>query len=302
MKMKTMRLFYPFFFLTPFFILFLVFGLFPVIFSIFLSFQNWSGMGDMQFVGLLNYGYLLFTDTYFWKTMRITLWLLVFGSITQHFIAIPCAIMLNNKLIRGRDVFKTAYFLPYITNTISIALIFNYVFGANYGLLNFLLDSLGLGRYNWLTDKDLIAPTIATVVNWRYIGWNTVIYIAGLQAIPVALYESAEIDGANAFQKHLNITIPLLLPIIFFAITLSIIGGMQLFDEPYIMTEGYPYMGGTDNSGFTVAFYIMWQLQRAGRLGRGSAMSWVLFLVVLIMILIYRRIIQYLEGHEKESA
>lgn len=296
--MKTSRIFYPFLFLTPFFVLFLVFGLFPIFFSVFISFQTWKGMGEMRFVGLLNYSYLLFKDLYFWKTMRVTLWLLVFGSLTQHFIAIPCAIMLNNHLIRGRDIFKTAYFLPFITNTISIALIFNYVFGNNFGLLNFVLGTLGIERQDWLLDKNLIPPAIATVVNWRYIGWNTVIYIAGLQAIPVSLYESAEIDGATSVQKHINITLPLLLPIIFFAVTLSIIGGMQLFDEPFIMTEGYPSMGGTNNAGFTVAFYIMWQLQRAGRLGRGSAISWTLFLFVLCMILIYRKIIQHLEGSE----
>jgi ABC-type sugar transport system permease subunit len=285
-------------FLTPFFILFLVFGLFPVLFSIFISFHQWKGMGEMKFVGLLNYGYFLFKDKYFWKTIRITIWLLVFGSLSQHFIAIPCAIILNNRLIRGRDIFKTAYFLPYITNTISIALIFNYIFGNNYGFLNFILDSLGLGRYSWLVDKKLIPPAIATVVNWRYIGWNTVIYIAGLQAIPEELYEAAEIAGASSRQKHLHITIPLLLPIIFFAVTLSIIGGMQLFDEPFIMTEGYGGMGGTDNAGFTAAFYIMWQLQRAGRLGRGSAISWLLFGFVLVMILVHRRIILSLQGKD----
>lgn len=296
MKMKSLRIFYPYIFLTPFFILFLVFGLFPVLFSIVISLQFWKGMGDMKFVGLLNYGYLLFKDKYFWKTMRITVWLLVFGSLTQHFVAIPCAIMLNNRLIRGRDVFKTAYFLPYITNTISIALIFNYIFGNNYGFLNFILESFGLGRYNWLGDKALIPPAIATVVNWRYIGWNTVIYIAGLQAIPGEYYEAADIAGANSWQKHVNITLPLLLPIIFFAVTLSIIGGMQLFDEPFIMTEGYPAMGGTDNAGFTAAYYIMWQLQRAGRLGRGSAISWILFSFILIITLIHRKIILQLQG------
>lgn len=298
MKMKSLKIFYPFFFLTPFFILFLAFGIFPILFSIIISLHKWDGMGGMQFTGLLNYTYLLFNDQYFWKTIKITLWLLVFGSLTQHFIAIPCAIMLNNRLIRGRDVFKTAYFLPYITNTISIALIFNYFFGNNYGLLNFILESFGLGRYSWLENKNLIPISIATVVNWRYIGWNTVIYIAGLQAIPEELYEAATIDGASSWQKHITITLPLLLPIIFFAVTLSIIGGMQLFDEPYILTRGYQNMGGTDNAGFTAAFYIMWQLQRAGKLGRGSAISWLLFLFVLILTLIHRKIVLQLQGKE----
>jgi cellobiose transport system permease protein len=298
MKKSRLRQYYTaaYIMLSPFFILFIVFGIFPIFFSLLLSIQEWTGMGPMRFVGLRNFSFLLFKDLYFWKTIGVTSFLLVFGSFTQHFFAIPLAIVLNNKLIKGRDAFRTAYFLPFITSSVSIALIFSYFFSTNYGLANFVLELFDIKRMAWLENKKLIPASLAVIVNWRYIGWNTVIYLAGLQSIPEDLYEAADIDGASPFQKHISITLPLLLPIIFFALTLSIIGGMQLFDESFVILGGYPGMGGTDNAGFTSAFYIMWLLQRIGKLGRGSAVSWLLFIIVFVMTFLNRRIINKLEG------
>jgi ABC-type sugar transport system permease subunit len=294
------QLFAPYLFLAPFALLYLIFGLFPNIFSFFLALQKWSGMGPMEFVGLKNFKQILFEDKFFWQSLYNTGWLLLFGSFTQHVLAIPLAILLNNKTLKGRDFFKTAYFLPFITSAVSVAIIFNYVFGNNFGLLNFVFESIGLPRLDWLGNKQYIKPSIAIMVNWRYIGWNTVIYLAGLQSISDELYESAEIDGANPLQKHIYITLPLLLPIIFFAVTLSIIGGMQLFDDPFVLTGGYLNMGGTGSAGLTSAFYIMWLLQRAGRLGKGSAITLLIFLIIIVMTVVNRLITDTLQG-EKEA-
>jgi ABC-type sugar transport system permease subunit len=294
----------PYIFLAPFFILILVFFIFPTFFSLFLSLSRWSGSGGfrtMQFYGLHNFIYLLTEDLYWWKTLGTTAWLLVFGSLSQHFIAIPLAIVLNNKLLRGRDFFRTAFFLPYITSSVSIAIIFNYVFGTNFGFFNFLLTSVGLPKLRWLEDKNLIPVSIAILVNWRYVGWNTVIYLAGMQAIPQELYESADIDGATPLRKHWYITLPLLIPIIFFAVTMSLIGGMQLFDEPYNLTGGYQLMGGVHNAGFTSAYYIMWMIQRAQLFGKAAATCWLLFIIILVMTYINRRITDSLQG-EREIA
>lgn len=294
----------PYIFLTPFFILFAIFGIFPIFFALFLGFQRWSGMGPMQFVGLQNFIYLLFQDTYFWKTLGTTGWLLIFGSLLQHIIAVPLATLLNNKLIKGRELFKTAYFLPYITSSVSVAIIFAYIFSTRYGLFNGLLEAIGffkffgIEKFEWLDDKNLIKPVIAIMLNWKYIGWNTVIYLAGLQAIPNDYYEAAKIDGANSFQMLIRITIPLLLPIIFLAITMSVMGGWQLFDEPYNLTGGYILMGRADNAGFTSAFYVMWLLQRAARLGKGSAICWYLFIIIISMTAITRIITDRLQGEK----
>ena len=286
----------PYVFISPFFIIFAAFMIFPLGFSIFLSFQKWSGMGTMQFTGLKNFTFLLFHDVYFWKTIGVTIWLLFFGSLSQHIFAIPLAIVLNSKLIRGRDLFRTAYFLPVITSAVSVAIIFQNVFNMKYGLLNYLTGLFGMAPVDWINWSWSIPIAIAIVINWRWIGWNTLIYLAGLQSIPNELYESADIDGASLVTKHVNITIPMLLPIIFFAVTMSIIGGMQIFDEPFVLTQGYLWMGGANNAGFTAAFYILWSLQRAGKYGRGSAIAWLLFLLVLIMTFINRAVTNYYQG------
>lgn len=294
----------PWVFISPFFILFSVFSIFPVGFNIFLSFQKWKGMGgfaNMEFVGFENYAYLLNPnkDPYFWKTVGVTGWLLVFGSMTQHFIAVPVAILLNNKMLKGRNFFKTAYFLPYITSTVSVSLIFQILYAYQSGWFNFILGGMGIDKIDWLQSRHYLPISVAILINWKYVGWNTVIYLAGLQSIPNELYESADIDGAPTLTKHVHITIPLLMPIIFFAVTVSIIGGMNLFVEPFILTRGFEQMGGGGNSVFTVAFYIMWLLQRAGRLGRGAAVSWILFVIVVIMTLVNKLLTDLVDGNSK---
>ena len=298
----------PYVFLSPYFILFSIFGIFPVFFALFLGFMRWSGTGmnTMRFIGLKNFIFLITQDTLFWKTLGTTGWLLIFGSLLQHIFAVPLATLLNNKLIKGREVFKTAYFLPYITSSVSIAIIFSYIFSTQYGLLNEILKGIGffkafnIEKIDWLERKDLIKPVIAVVLNYRFIGWNAVIYLAGLQAIPDDYYEAARIDGANSFQMLVRITIPLLLPIIFLAVTMSIMFGWQLFDDPYNLLGGYQLMGKADNAGFTSAFYIMWLLQRAGRLGKGSAITWYLFFIIIGMTAITRFITDRIQG-EKEA-
>lgn len=294
----------PWLFISPFFVLFAVFSIFPVGFNIFLSFHKWGGgVRPMKFIGFDNYTYLLNPngDPYFWKTVGITGWLLIFGSLTQHLIAVPVAILLNNKMLKGRNFFKTAYFLPYITSTVSVSLVFQILYAYQSGWFNFAIGMFGGDKVDWLQSRHYLPISVAILINWKYVGWNTVIYLAGLQSIPNELYESADIDGAPTVTKHVHITIPLLMPIIFFAVTVSIIGGMNLFVEPFILTRGYENMGGGGNSVFTVAFYIMWLLQRAGRLGRGAAVSWILFIIVVIMTLVNRFLTNLVEGNTKPT-
>lgn len=283
----------PYIFISPFFVLFLIFGLYPIGYSIYISFFKWTISGPQGFVGLANYKNLLTRDPFFYKALGNTTWLLVFGSLLQHLIAIPLAIMLNNenKNFPGRGFFKTAFFLPYITSTVSVTLIFAQLFDLNYGWLNYVWVNLfHQERVNWLTNPDTIKSALAIMLNWRFVGWNTIIYLAGLQAIPGTLYEAADIDGANAFRKHLSITVPQLLPIIFFAVTMSIIGGMQVFDEPYVLLGGYEQMGGNGNSGLTSAFYLMFTGFKASRFGKGSAIAWLLFFIIMIFTLLNKAI------------
>ena len=283
----------PYLFVSPFYILFLVFGLYPILFSIYLSLHDWdavSGLSSMKWVGLENYRWLL-TDPWFWKSLSNTLILLVVAGLPQHIIAIPLAFVLNSRFLKGRDFFTASYFMPYITSTVAVAMIFSTMYGTQYGVVNVFLRWLdGTSMFgwlfsalnvelpiNWLGRAMYIKPAIAILMVWKWFGWNTVLYLAGLQTIPAELYEAAAVDGASRRQSFWHITIPLLKPITFFAVSLTIIGIMQLFDEPFILTGG---SGGTSQAGMTTALY----LYRTGfewlYMGSAAAMSWILFLTI----------------------
>lgn len=283
----------PYMFLAPFLILFLVFGLYPTGYSIFISFFDWRLSGMREFVGLENYTRLFTTDPFFPRALLVTGLLLIFGSLLQHVFAIPLAIALNNKTLIGREFFKTTYFLPYVTSAVAITLVFNMVFshsatGAATGWINYVLENwFGIARIRWLSNPPAMIATLSIMLNWQFIGWNMVIYLAGLQSISKDLYEAAWIDGATPFQQHTRITLPLLLPVIFFATTLSIIGGMQLFDQPFILFDGYGGRGGPGNAGLTVAYYLMVQaFGGVGRFGRASAIAWMLFVFIIALTLL----------------
>lgn len=288
----------PYLFISPFFILFLVFGLYPITYSIYISFFRWGLTGlNKQFIGLTNYVNLLTIDPFFGKSLLNTLILLVTGSLLQHFFAIPLAILLNNKFLKYRHLFRATYFLPFITSTISVVIIFSQFFDQNAGWINYILTEwLGLKAVAWTEDPVAIKAALSIILNWKYIGWNTIIYLAGLQNIPASLYEVSRIDGANTFKQHVHITLPLLLPIIFFTVTLSIIGGMQIVDEIYVLLGGFEGLGGNQQSGLTTAFFLMYTAFFAGRLGKGAAMAWLLFVIIIGLTLINRFVTSRLES------
>ncbi|MDA3938024.1 MAG: sugar ABC transporter permease [Spirochaetia bacterium] len=274
----------PYLFISPFFILFMIFALFPIGYSLTMSLFKWTISGPQEFRGISNFTKLLTTDPFFLQSLWTTFVLLIFGSMLQHVFAISLAIFLNSSKLMGRNFFKILYFLPFITSTVVIALVFGQLFEQNYGWLNYIIvDLLGFPKVKWLQDPIAIKTSIAIMVNWRYIGWNTIIYMAGLQSIDKQLYEAAEIDGATGIQKHLKVTIPLLIPIIFFAVSMSIIGGMQLFEEPFVLMRGYEQMGGPQNSGLTSAYYLLATGFNFNRFGKASAMAWILFVIIISM-------------------
>ena len=279
----------PFVFLTPFVVLFVVFGLFPLGFSLYLAFQSWeptSGLGAMEFVGLDNIAFVL-RDEWFWKSLKNTAWLALASGVPQHLVAIPLACFIHGSFKRMRNAVVGAYFVPYITSTVAIAILFSSLFSTDYGLINAGIGAIaripGLGwllpgnAIDWLNDPDLIKPALSVIVFWRYVGFNVVLYLAALQTIPDDLYEAATMDGAGRLQQFWFITLPSLKPMIFFGVTLSVIGGMQLFEEPFILTQG---RGGSDQSGMTTAVYLYRTAFDFNDFGAASAMSWLLFIVV----------------------
>ena len=282
----------PYVFLSPFVVLFAVFGVFPLVFSLYLAFQSWeptSGLGAMQFVGLDNYAFAL-QDEWFWKSLKNTAWLALASGVPQHLVAIPLACFIDSSFKRLRNGVVGAYFMPYITSTVAIAILFSSLFSTDYGLINVFLKALAAvpvlgwlvpaGAIDWLGDPDHIKPAIALVVFWRYVGFNVVLYLAALQTIPADLYEAARMDGAGRLQRFFFITLPSLKPMIFFGVTLSVIGGLQLFEEPFILTGG---RGGSDQSGMTTAIYLYRMAFDFNDFGAASAMSWLLFFVVALL-------------------
>jgi multiple sugar transport system permease protein len=273
----------PYVFISPFLLLFAVFGVFPLLFSLHLAFQSWeptSGLDAMEFVGLENFAFAL-QDEWFWKSLKNTLWLAVVSGTPQHLVAIPLAVFIHTSFKRLRDGVVGAYFLPYITSTVAIAIMFSSLFSKDFGLVNAALQAaFGMDHVDWLGRAENIKPAIAFIVFWRYLGFNVVLYLAALQTIPRDLYEAATMDGAGRWQQFWHITLPNLKPMIFFGVTLSVIGGLQLFEEPFILTGG---RGGADQSGMTSAVYLYRMAFDFNDFGGASAMSWLLFVVVAVL-------------------
>lgn len=282
----------PYVLLSPFVVLFLVFSLFPLLFSLRLAFQSWeptSGLDAMHFVGWDNFAFAL-QDEWFWKSLKNTAWLALVAGLPQHLVALPLAYFIHSSFKRGRDGVVGAYFLPYITSSVAIAILFMSLFSTDYGLVNLAIRVLQqfplIGSLfpsdpvDWLNQPDNLQQAIAIIVFWRYVGFNLVLYLAALQTIPADLYEAATMDGAGRVQKFFYITLPSLRPMIFFGVTLSVIGGLQLFEEPFILTNG---KGGTDQAGMTSAVYLYRMAFDFNDFGGASAMSWLLFLVVALM-------------------
>jgi multiple sugar transport system permease protein len=271
----------PYVLISPFLILFCIFGIFPLIFSLFLAFQSWeptSGLGAMDFVGLENFAFAL-QDPWFWKSFKNTLWLGVASGLPQHLVAIPLAVFIHHNIRFLRDAVIGAYFLPYITSTVAISIMFSSLFSTDFGLVNAGLQSLfGMDNIDWLGRPETLKPAIAFIVFWRYVGFNVVLYLAALQTIPKDLYEAATMDGAGRFQQFFFITLPNLKPMIYFGVTLSVIGSLQLFEEPFILTNG---RGGADLSGMTSAVYLYRMAFDFNDFGGASAMSWILFVFVV---------------------
>ena len=289
----NLRALTPYGFLSPFLILFSIFGIFPLLFSVYLSFNYWNpveGMSAMKFVGLENYSIAL-TDPWLWRSLKNTFWLAITSGVAQHLVAIPVAYILVSQGDKLRHWLTSAYFLPFITSTVAASLIFFNMYSPNAGIINqvliYLADTQLLGwlfswvndyqPIRWLDDATLIKPSIAIMVFWKYTGFNIVLYTTGLMTIPKDILEAARMDGANAFHRFWSISLPMIRPFIFFAVTMTIIGNLQLFEEPFVLTRG---SGGTGQAGLTISMYLYKVGWEWLEMGTASAISWLLFILI----------------------
>ena len=273
--------------IAPFYLLFLVFGLFPIVFSIVLSFTDWDGMGEIQFVGLAQYQYLL-TDPRFWNAVANTFIIWFLSTIPMLFLALVIAFLLHSNL-RFKGAYRVAYFIPNVTSMVAMAIVFGSVFADSFGLINSALTWLGADPVPWLSSSWGIKITISVMVIWRFTGYNAIIYLAGLQSIPTELYEAARVDGASTWRIFFSITIPLLRPVILFTVITSTIGGLSLFTEPQVLLGN---SGGTDEAGMTIVLYQYNQAFTQFDFGYGSAIAWALFIIAALFAVINWRLLQ----------
>ncbi|MFK3939597.1 carbohydrate ABC transporter permease [Alkalihalobacillus sp. NPDC078783] len=269
-------------YISPFFLLFAVFGVFPILFTAYISFHKWDILGTKEFVGLTNYQWLL-TDPLFWKALGNTMSIWVMSTIPQLTLALVLAFVLNQALLKGRHFFRLAVFLPNITSVVAVAIVFDAIFGQHYGIINYLLSLVGVEPINWKASVLGTHVAISSMVIWRWVGYNSIIYLAALQSIPKDLYEAATIDGANKIQQFLFVTIPMIRPMIIFTVILSTIGGMQIFAEPQTFSG---MGGGAVNQGLTLTLYLYEEAFLRNSFGYASAIAWLLFLIIVLFSLL----------------
>ncbi|WP_425466144.1 carbohydrate ABC transporter permease [Paenibacillus methanolicus] len=266
-------------FISPFFLLFAVFGLYPIIFTIYLSFFKWDALGPMTYVGMQNYKWVV-EDPTFWISFGNTLLISAMGTVPQLIIALVLAVMLNSGLTRMKKGLRVLYFMPNITSIVAVTLVFSTFFG-NHGMGNWLLNTLGFDDVAWNSGWWGVKIAIASMVIWRWTGYNAIIYLSGLQSIPTDLYEAARIDGASRSQQMAYITLPLLKPFILFTVLLSTIGSLQLFTEPYVFL-GQSGTGSTRQEGITMVIYLYSEAFRNSFFGTAAATAVMLFLITIL--------------------
>ena len=274
----------PYLYISPFFILFAIVGLFPLGYTAWVSLHDWNLIGGKgEFVGLGNFSTVL-AQPNFWIGLRNTFSIFLLSSVPQVFVGLVLAAVLNANL-RAKTFWRMGVLLPYVVAPVAVGLIFSKMFADQSGMINALLGDVGISPIRWHADVLSSHIAIATMVDFRWTGYTTLILLAGMQAIPTDLYEAAVIDGASRARQFFSVTIPMLRPTIIFVVITSTIGGLQIFDEPRMFDQFG--QGGADRQWMTVTMYLYelgWGAQKS--FGRAAAVAWILFLIIITIGLI----------------
>ena len=273
----------PYLYISPFFILFVVVGLFPLLYTGFVSVHQWDLLkGQGANVGFENFDWVLHSET-FWKSLRNTFSIFLLSSVPQIITALVIAAILDANL-RAKTFWRMGVLVPYVVAPVAVSLIFGQLFADQSGTINQILSDLGLPTVAWHSDVIPSHIAIASMVNFRWTGYNTLILLAAMQAIPRDLYEAAIIDGATRVRQFFSITIPMLRPTMIFVIITSTIGGLQIFDEPRLFDQTGD--GGADGQYLTVTNYIYQLGWTNHNFGRAAAVAWILFVIILVISVI----------------
>ncbi|HPZ14118.1 MAG TPA: sugar ABC transporter permease [Bacillota bacterium] len=275
-------------FLAPALVLMMVFVVIPVVASFVISLTDFdifalADWSNAKFIGFDNY-VRLFQDELFWKALSNTLYFVAVGVPLAIVLSLILAVLLNSPFNHAKDLFRVGYYLPSITETVAIAVVWRWVLNPRYGILKRALEIFGLPSPNWLGDPRWAMPAIIMMAVWKGLGHNALIFLAGLQSIPSTVYEAAQIDGADGWEQFRFITLPLLAPTTFFVAIMTLIGYLQLFAEPYTLTDGGPL-----DATLSIVLYMYRHGFKFFNLGYASAMAYVLFAMIFVATLLSTR-------------
>ena len=276
MRIQSKKSMLSYFLVSPYLIHLILFVSFPVIFSVVLTFHKWNIISEMQYVGFDNYS-RLFMDRLFWKSLVNTLTFLIVHIPLQIVIALALAYFLDQKIL-FKGFFRATFFLPVVISGVVVTMVWKQLYGVDSGLINKLLVSIGLGKVEWLTNKNIAMISIAIMATWKNVGLYVILFLVGLQSVPRRYYEAADVEGANQWQKFRYITLPAINPTIFMVTILSTIGGFNLFIEPYIMTGGGPL-----SSTLSAMLYIYKQAFEYYHMGYSATLG-ILFAFIIMMV------------------
>ena len=285
-----------FFFTAPFFVMFLIFGLAPIVFSIVIAFFNYDALGTQEFIGTANFEEL-FVDTRFWNALvnTIDIWLL--STIPMLIMSIGLAAVLHNPNLRGSTFFRTILLVPNITSVLAIAIVFGQLFGRDFGMVNIIIGALGFEHVDFIQGTTSSHIAIASMIVWRWTGYNALIFLAAMLAIPGELYESASLDGAGKWKQFIYVTLPSLRNTITFVLIVGTIGGLQVFAEPLIL--GGSYNGGDSGQFSTLTLFLFEQAFVAYKWGYAAAIGIMITVIVAIVSVINFFITRRLAGDGK---
>jgi cellobiose transport system permease protein len=283
----------PYLLVSPYFILFAIFGLFPLGFTVWVSLHRWELAGEKTWVGLDNFEFLLTYDA-FWNSIVNTVAMFVIATVPQLLAAMFIANALNKRM-RGRLVWRLSILAPMVTSVVAVAVVFSQLYSLEFGLVNWTLEQVGVDPINWKAESRTAWVAVSTMVDWRWTGYNAIIYLAAMQFIPRDLYEAAAIDGASSRRQFWSITVPQLRPVIIFTVFISTVGGLLLFAEPVMFDNGN-LVGGSEGQFQTATMFIVELFRRFNNFGMAAAAAWLLFVLIVTVAVINYLIIRTIRG------
>lgn len=282
-------------FIAPWIVGFFIFVFGALITALYVSMTNWDLLTPAKWIGLNNYKQLVI-DKLFWQSLKVTILYVIAAVPLSIIVGFSIALLLNQK-IKGLSIWRTIYYFPAILSGVAVSLMWMWVFNPDFGVINLILSYFGIQGPGWIASADWALPSLVVISVWGA-GGGMIIYLAGLQGISSELYEAAEIDGASKWNKIMNITIPIMTPVIFFNLIMGTITAFQAFTEAYVITKG-----GPENSTLFYALYLYQNAFKFFKMGYASALAWILFLIILILTLLLfitaKKWVYYSDGGEK---